>query len=432
MAELRIATTLADGLRPLGTAGQRSHQLVAETLREALGDKHASLFAEPVVSPRGDQVDWYSSASGQIQKLSAMTGPDAEQAQAELSRLVSDIKKHAEKLAQSRDENTRRQAETLTNALEIPDESHVYMVGGQPVLTCWSHELDVRAAPTGVLYGLIPGAAAASHAAAGGGSNGNIDETSRAASGFPWLRIVAWLLLAGLILCLFYALLAPCGLWGPQWLKLNRCEAPKVAVHNPQEERIAVLRRDIEGLKDGLADFERSCLVREIDRLNTPPEPKPEPEPEPKPKPEPKKTPPKPKSDLEQGFEKKDVSKLEGCWNLQADVQVRDDTTGALSRLTGWRACFDGNGNGNQTLNFSDGATCTGTPISASFNGRGQLVLKDQKDNMCGKNGSKSMTYYQRELTCDMSKDGTFANCSTKQKIRGRWEQKAKGTKLRR
>ncbi len=228
MAELRIATTLADGLRPLGTAGQRSHQLVAETVRDALGDRHAALFAEPVVSPRGDQVDWYSSASGQVQKLSAMTGLEAEQAQAELSRLVSDIKKHAEKLAQSRDENTRRQAETLTNALEIPDEGHVYMVGGQPVLTCWSHELDVRAAPKGVLFGLIPGAAAASSAAAGGGDagNGNNRQTT-SNTGFPWLRLLAWLLLAGLILCLFYALLAPCGLWGPQWLKLNRCEAPK-------------------------------------------------------------------------------------------------------------------------------------------------------------------------------------------------------------
>ncbi len=199
-----------------------------------------------------------------------------------------------------------------------------------------------------------------------------------------------------------------------------------MAVHNPQEERIAILRRDIETLQDGLVDAERACLVREVERLNTPPEPKPEP------KPEPPKTPPKPKSELEQGFEEKDVSKLEGCWNLQADVRVRDIDTGALSRLTGWRACFDGKGNGNQTMRFSNGNTCTGTPISASFNGRGQLVLKDAKDNTCSKNGRNPSTYYQRELTCDLSKNGNFANCSTQQKIKGRWEQKGKGTKLRR
>ena len=64
-----LVTTSTQGLQPLGSAAQRSFELVATTVRQRLGAEHAALFAEPVVTDHGDQIDWYAQTHGTPQRL---------------------------------------------------------------------------------------------------------------------------------------------------------------------------------------------------------------------------------------------------------------------------------------------------------------------------------------------------------------------------
>ena len=71
MDSQRIATTTTAGLRPLGASGQRSHALLVDTLRRHLSQAHADLFAEPVPTPDGAQIDWYAAIEGVATRVRA-------------------------------------------------------------------------------------------------------------------------------------------------------------------------------------------------------------------------------------------------------------------------------------------------------------------------------------------------------------------------
>lgn len=57
MFEAFLANTSTQGLSALGTAPQRSFELITGTVRDVLGERHAALFAEPVATQYGDRFD---------------------------------------------------------------------------------------------------------------------------------------------------------------------------------------------------------------------------------------------------------------------------------------------------------------------------------------------------------------------------------------
>jgi hypothetical protein len=253
MAGPLLVTTGSEGLQPLGSAAQRSFELVSGTVRARLGADHAALFADPVASDHGDRIDWYAPVRGTARPLADLPEPQAMALRDRLGRLVGDIRADAGTLATTGRPEDQRLAEALLNALEIPGEAMIWAVQGaagdpQPVLVHWAWIRAERHPVRGVLTAMVPRrgppVADPGMVTAGRGAG-------------AWWALIAggWVLLALLLGGILWLHLAPCGLnpLGP-----DRC--PGVTAATPAvmtEDR--VIADDIAGLERALALAARSC-----------------------------------------------------------------------------------------------------------------------------------------------------------------------------
>lgn len=255
-----LTTTATTGLNWLGKPGQRSFELIWQSVTQRLTPAHASLFAEPVTSASGDQVDWYTAMPGTITPMADLSPELRVKLQARLAQLMDDVAAQARLLA-SGDPNMQRLGEALSNALIIPDETAVFVLRDatdqmQPVLVNWASVLDDHGAVSGkVLTGwtpqrVIPAPAPLPRAVARPVLAG-VDAAPQQGQ-LHWLSALLWLL-AGLLALLFLILLiAPCALRGLPYL--NFCPAP-ISATDPQldlardrgvlENRVAFLEREI-------------------------------------------------------------------------------------------------------------------------------------------------------------------------------------------
>ena len=155
MFESFLANTSTEGLAPLGTAPQRSFELITGTLRDLMGDEHAALFGEPVATQYGDRFDWYVGIEGSPRALSDLSQDDQTAAKAKLASLVADIQGAATKLLDSKSPDDQRLGEALANALRYPDEKSVFVLGEgaslQPVLINWAWVRENQKAVSGRL-----------------------------------------------------------------------------------------------------------------------------------------------------------------------------------------------------------------------------------------------------------------------------------------
>jgi hypothetical protein len=111
-----------------------------------------------------------------------------------------------------------------------------------------------------------------------------------------------------------------------------------------------------------------------------------------------------------EAWEDRDVSLLEGCWELDSDLSFIDRVTNELREAEGWNMCFDAQGNGSQTLSLAGDVTCSSDRVSAAFDASGDLVIRDNADLECSDN-----TYvFERIITCALAVDGTAA-CQSRQ-----------------
>jgi hypothetical protein len=113
-------------------------QIRIELLR-SLSQDHLALFADPNPDPITGDIQWFAPFPGEVIKLADCSEDDRAGYEFHLARLVDDITNHIDKLNQSDAENSRSMANVLTMALEIPDESHIFVVGGRPVIAGWGH-----------------------------------------------------------------------------------------------------------------------------------------------------------------------------------------------------------------------------------------------------------------------------------------------------
>ena len=253
MFEAFLATTSTEGLQPLGSAAQRSFELVHGAVRQRLGDRHAAIFAEPVAAQHGDSIDWHAGIQGRAQRLSDLPEADREGVKAALGVIVSEIRSEAETLALSNAADDQRLSEALSNATEIPDERMIWTVRSDdgelyPVLVHWAWIRDEQRAVRGVLSAMVP------HAAPPMPAQTPVDRGNRSPI-WLWLIALGWLLLAGLIGAILYVLIAPCGI---QQGRLLFCPADPAEIESAlTESRIAA--DEVAALERELALVNRQC-----------------------------------------------------------------------------------------------------------------------------------------------------------------------------
>lgn len=259
MFEAFLVTTSTEGLRPLGTAAQRSFELMTGTVASRVGAEHAQLFAEPVAAEHGDMIDWHAPIAGTATRLSEVSQEEQTELRARLGSLVADIRAEADSLADSSDPQDQRLSEALANAIEVPDETMIHAIRGQdgalhPVLTHWAWVRDEQKSVRGVLTGMIPraGLAGAGGVAAGAGDAGQAVRGS-----FPWwwLILLGWLLLAAMLAYILYLMIAPCGLNNGRVLF---CQPPDPEISAIPGER-RVLEDEIAALKREITLLDRGC-----------------------------------------------------------------------------------------------------------------------------------------------------------------------------
>lgn len=109
-------------------------------------------------------------------------------------------------------------------------------------------------------------------------------------------------------------------------------------------------------------------------------------------------------------WEDRDVSLLDGCWELDSDLRFIDNITRELRAADAWTMCFDAAGNGSQTLSLDGVVTCTSDEVSAAFDSAGDLIVRDNSNVQCSDNSY----IYERVITCALAGDGTAA-CESRQ-----------------
>lgn len=265
----RIVSTPLDGLNPLGTAGQRSFALITRAVREKFGEEHEFLFAEPVPSPAGDTIDWYSGARAPLVPIDRLDEDQRQLLIGRLGALVSDILGYASQLESSDAPEKKRLGAALRNATEIPDDTYIYASGDQPVVVCWSHLLNLRQAPQGVLRAYIPATPRpVVEPPAGPPSQAQVAAVAVLARepGFGWLWWLMWLFMALVTAAMIYLLVTACGLSGLRGL--NFCPVRVAASVTAEEDRGAILGNELAQLQRqlGLTDLQCRPVIPEPER----------------------------------------------------------------------------------------------------------------------------------------------------------------------
>jgi hypothetical protein len=147
----RLPTEELDGLDDL-------HRELQTLIRRHLPGVAASVFALPVPCADGKTVDWYSDLPGQPTRLTDLPAARRAAMKAKLEERLEALRRLADALP-TRVKGSDSIAAVLRAATRYPDDSHVYVIGDEPVLTLWGFVL-VEASRRGRAVG--PGLASAS------------------------------------------------------------------------------------------------------------------------------------------------------------------------------------------------------------------------------------------------------------------------------
>ncbi|WP_372571415.1 hypothetical protein [Ruegeria jejuensis] len=246
MFEALLTTTTSEGLQPLGTAAQRSYELVTGALRQRLGADYANLLAEPVSTPHGDRIDWHAPMAGRPMRLSDLAPEEQDVLKARLGEMISAILAEAETLDAGPGSDDHRLGEALRNAVEIPSEDMIHVVrsadGDHPVLVHWAWVSGERMAVRGVLTKMVPRAQPLSAVQSGPVASVWTSPV------WWWLILLGWLLLAALLGLILYLMIHPCGLspFGPDHCHEDTAElSAAYSEYQVLNDRVARLQHEI-------------------------------------------------------------------------------------------------------------------------------------------------------------------------------------------
>ncbi|QJD29858.1 VWA domain-containing protein [Methylococcus geothermalis] len=200
MSRLRICRSPATAYPPpqTGLPDAGLHARLCEAMRRHLSPAAATLLAEPAPSGDGEWIDWYTTLAGQPVPLRSLAADGLRRARNLLEDRIQAMLALSERLAPG----DPGLAEAMRRAAGFPDESAVYVVDGQPVLTFWGYGETTR-----------PGSARFQAAPA-----------SRKHARWPWLAWAGLLLSAGLGWAAFHLDLWRWPPWGPDYAALLAAE----------------------------------------------------------------------------------------------------------------------------------------------------------------------------------------------------------------
>lgn len=125
---------------PMGENGQAVY-ISALQLRETLrlrGKAHISqCLAIPQPNETGERIDWYSAIDGSVIPWSAASEEERTSAYEILKQNQADLLAFSEKEQQKADKESQLFGALLSKTIQFPDENHVFIVNGQPVITFW-------------------------------------------------------------------------------------------------------------------------------------------------------------------------------------------------------------------------------------------------------------------------------------------------------
>lgn len=192
---------------PMGENGQAVY-ISALQLRETLrlrGKAHISqCLAIPQPNETGERIDWYSPIDGSVIPWSAASEEERTAAYALLKKNQDDLIAFSEQ-EQQRAGNKESQlfGALLSKTIQFPDENHIFIVDGQPIITFWgfvSANQQLRVDPVACLKPAVAPIAPTSTAVPPAQENVIITDTKR-----PWWRFLWWLLpLLLLLLAIFF------------------------------------------------------------------------------------------------------------------------------------------------------------------------------------------------------------------------------------
>lgn len=214
-----LRTGMLRDFNALGSVGSpvfASAPQLRATIRRQLGEDVAALMAIPQINERGDTIDWYAEKGSMVVPWSSASFDEKQEAlpllQAAREKLLARAAQLAENLskvtAPSKDQEVF--IRLLPFGLQIPDDSHIYLVDGAPVVTFWGFTHINAPSMADTIRDLVltrpappppppPAAAAAAVPPP-------VEEEPRR----PWWRWLLWLLPLLLLLLLLLFLLRGC------------------------------------------------------------------------------------------------------------------------------------------------------------------------------------------------------------------------------
>lgn len=390
------------GAQPVGLRGEPLHSLqtqIRAVVRRRLGDRHYHLLAEPQPHAHSAQVDWYSELVGDVRPLRQLAEAERGQARADIDTLLAEIDRLGAALEAGSTEDGRLAGGFLRLAARPPADECCYRVGDQPLVIGWGYE--VRSV-TDVASTATPATAAASPVSSPPPPAVETVAPRPPALAavlprvpFPWIGgLVAGL--AGIVIVLWAA-------WAlrhfvpevpvPQVTELPPPPPPPPPPAIP--DPMPGLRRAIDaGRDDGsrltatLASLRKELSVKIA----------------------------KCKPDLpEDGWKRRDLSVLEGCWILGHEVPAVRRPPGApevRGVTTAARLCFARNGQGSYAISsrFPDGISQCKGQAAAVYETDG--VVRITYPNLPCTGGPTGTYWVAGTLTCRRA-DDTKAMCRT-------------------
>lgn len=135
-----IVTTSKASMQALafqGIMAYSSFPQIRAMLLNKFGDEFVLLFARPVENTATGQIDWYTPVQGTPRKLLDLPAEEKETVYKRLHVMGSEIHAFAEELIHSNDPHKVTRGNMLKLALCYPSDEALYVVGQQPVFTCW-------------------------------------------------------------------------------------------------------------------------------------------------------------------------------------------------------------------------------------------------------------------------------------------------------
>lgn len=116
------------------------HRQLQAVIRRHLPGVTASVLALPVPCTDGKTVDWYSDLPGQPTRLTALPVAQRAAIKSKLADRLDSLRRLADALP-LKVRGSEPIAALLRTATLYPDDSHVYVIGDEPVLTLWGFVL---------------------------------------------------------------------------------------------------------------------------------------------------------------------------------------------------------------------------------------------------------------------------------------------------